>query len=279
MTRHTLHPSAARVGGKPGGFTLVELLVSVGILMLMAALLLPAVNSARARGKGVVCQNNQRLIWQGWVLFATDHESRLPGSRVFWDATGPDETSWLGGPYRDDDTASAMVAYRMRPQAGTIFKYVNSDFRVFRCPALEANPPTAFPGPGAGSNGRYDYAAFTTFAGCMVAHVPVTATFHYKDGRTIIVPTPTICEEEASTLNGGSWSESHANIKELGHQHWGGSFYASPDGSVNWFAEPWDCDADNWYVVSKGGNPVCMGAPDPQVGIWEYGWNWFERIP
>ncbi|HEY2588228.1 MAG TPA: type II secretion system protein [Tepidisphaeraceae bacterium] len=281
MARRVLYRSATQHGASLRGFTLVELLVSVGIILVMTAFLLPAMNTARASGKAVLCQDNQRRIWQGWLLFATDHDGHLPGSRIFWDVwMDPDKKSWLSGPYRDDDLATAILSYQMRPEAGTIFKYVNQDYRIFRCPALEPNPPMTWPGPGAGSNGRYDYAAFTTFAGCLLAHVPGTATFEYPDGRLTAVPTPIICEEEPVTLNGWSWSESHCNIKQLGHQHRGGSFYVSPDGSVNWFAEPWECDANNWFVTGRHGERFCMGSytdpSHPEWWCWEFGWGWFE---
>jgi len=278
MTHMHLERVARSTRRAPAAFTLVELLVCIGILAVLLSLLVPAVTKARDHGKAVVCQSHLRQLWQGWVLFATDHEGRLPGTRNNVTPFDPQQWSWLSGLYRDDDNpAKAWQAYQMRPQAGTIFKYVNQDYRVYRCPALDPCPPSSWPGPGVGSNGRYDYAAFTTFAGCLLANVPTTATFQYPDGHTARVPTPVIVETDARWLNGDYWDEAHCNIKKLAHHHFGGSYYASPDGTVNWFDEPSDpsVNANSWFVIGKHGKPFCMG----RYQIWsEFGWGDFEKL-
>jgi prepilin-type N-terminal cleavage/methylation domain-containing protein len=53
------------------GMTLIELLVSIAILGMLVALTLPAINSARERGRSVVCINNLRNL----ALAALNHES------------------------------------------------------------------------------------------------------------------------------------------------------------------------------------------------------------
>jgi len=60
------------------GFTLVELLVVITIIAVLAALLLPALSSARERGRRASCLNNQRQIYIGTVAFASDHDGLLP---------------------------------------------------------------------------------------------------------------------------------------------------------------------------------------------------------
>jgi len=59
-------------------FTLVELLVVITIIAVLAALLLPALSSARERGRRTSCLNNQRQIYIGTVAFASDHDGLLP---------------------------------------------------------------------------------------------------------------------------------------------------------------------------------------------------------
>lgn len=239
-------------------FTLVELLIVMGVISALMAFLLPTVNMARERGREVVCQNHLRLLWQGWTAFAADHDGRLPGDITAYYFPDPSMRDWMGGKYCEGAYASYLV-YQMRPQSGTIFPYVNKDYSVYLCPSLEALPPSSCPGPGAGSNGRYDYVAFTTFNGCQLGHVPPTATYQYSDGSSTVVPTPIICEEDPVTLNGTNMDPAHSGGDRMGHQHRGGSFYASPDGSVNWFLEPTDGNGTySWWTTTKSGAPLSM---------------------
>ena len=64
---------------RPAAFTLVELLVVIGILVILIALLLSVVAGVRAAATKAACASNLRHIWNG--LFAYDQEHRrLPGS-------------------------------------------------------------------------------------------------------------------------------------------------------------------------------------------------------
>ena len=59
-------------------FTLIELLVVVTIISILAALLLPALKSAKETANRAVCINNLRQIGLGMLTFANDNDGDLP---------------------------------------------------------------------------------------------------------------------------------------------------------------------------------------------------------
>lgn len=64
---------------RPGtGFTLIELLVTVSIVLVLAALLLPAMKGGLTKGRSAACASNLRQIAAAIQLYAGENENRLP---------------------------------------------------------------------------------------------------------------------------------------------------------------------------------------------------------
>src|SRR5687768_12447642 len=61
-----------------GAFTLVELLVVIGIIALLISILMPALTRAREASERIACLSNVRQIGMGFHQYADAHRGSLP---------------------------------------------------------------------------------------------------------------------------------------------------------------------------------------------------------
>ena len=73
------------------GFTLIELLVVIAIIAILAAILMPALSSARQRGRQTTCINNLKTLGSIYHAYAEDNRDLPPlgwtnmfGGSVYW---------------------------------------------------------------------------------------------------------------------------------------------------------------------------------------------------
>lgn len=80
MKRQSL--SLVALNRETTGFTLVELLVVMGIIAILMALLMPSISRAKAKANQTSCLNNMRQLTLAATLYATDHDDELPARRT-----------------------------------------------------------------------------------------------------------------------------------------------------------------------------------------------------
>jgi prepilin-type N-terminal cleavage/methylation domain-containing protein/prepilin-type processing-associated H-X9-DG protein len=83
--------SFARRSARRAGFTLVELLVVIGIIALLISILMPALSKARKQALNANCMSNLRSIGQALQIYAAENKGKMPahkgGGWWLWDVT------------------------------------------------------------------------------------------------------------------------------------------------------------------------------------------------
>lgn len=69
------------------GFTLIELLVVISVIALLLSVLLPSLQKARDKAKGVLCMSNLRQVGQGAILYQQSTKGRFP-KNMYWAPPG-----------------------------------------------------------------------------------------------------------------------------------------------------------------------------------------------
>jgi prepilin-type N-terminal cleavage/methylation domain-containing protein/prepilin-type processing-associated H-X9-DG protein len=120
--------------GRRRGFTLIELLVVIAIIAILAALLLPALKTAKDQSMGIQCMSNMRQMCLGWRMYAQDNREFVVLSSI-----DPLNTLKLNAyVWTKQEEDFSPSAYNYDPHVdittGPLYPYINS-YLVYKCPA------------------------------------------------------------------------------------------------------------------------------------------------
>jgi len=111
------------------GFTLIELLVVIAIIAILAALLLPALASAKATALKGQCASNLKQWGLGLTMYANDNQGSFPDNRMAL-GDGAKDVSWMSGSLN----TNFYPVYLYKNRAGTAVSAQRAQNDVIFCP-------------------------------------------------------------------------------------------------------------------------------------------------
>jgi len=218
-----------------GGFTLIELLVVIAIIAILAALLLPALESARGAAHSVACMSNQRQLTLAHIMYRNDFDEYLPTS-----------FDWY--------TANELGAY---------LGLNTSTSSSYWCPADAGNPAQ----PCVKGTGYWNASYGLIFDTNRLnpwhwAYTDIAAKRNTRRYKVVSLKVA-FFEQMPVPVSGyfSTWGYWYNSWGRRDMRHKGGHNVSFMDGRVTWYDDPFKTVDDRWWLSTPGDWRYGSGQP------------------
>jgi len=197
------------------GFTLIELLVVVAIIVILAAILLPALHRARAQARKAVCQSNLKQLGLGLLMYYQEWGGIFPPAPVNWST----EYCW-------DKQIAGYIGYKWKGLPATEWGPA-----YFHCP--QGVPNYCGPGCSRGYAMNYYVAQNTWGINGYLGRVPADS----RQMLLIEIHVPNSGGREYTAMgskNNIEYLDIYMDKNNLAYRHNEGMNFLKKDGSVEW---------------------------------------------
>ncbi len=260
-------------------FTLIELLVVIAIIAILAAMLLPVLNRAKANGLKAADIDNFKQLQTCYQMYVDDNNDSVPLNNL---GNGATVTSWIA---YITPNASAQYDYNSKNiQTATLYPY-NQNARIYLCPAntymLLVGASGAPPGPYRDDSGKLITSgtvpqtrtcsvewSLGSGAGSTPPWTDSGSSFVWKTYQkftsiemTRVSEKIVFCDEASGTIDDGAWAMWPMNTGENywwnlpGSRHDKGCIFSFADGHVEyhkWLGTA--VSGSSWQTQGAGNN-------------------------
>ena len=177
------------------GFTLVELLVVIGIIALLLAILMPALSRAKENANWVKCLSNLRQVGQAFLQYCNNNKGRFPRA-----AANGDPADWI---FWEDMPVGSSPTRKLDFSMIAPYLGIPVNPEVLRCPSDDVNARRP------GTNYRFSYssnylitrlpAAYNAYPGENSNPLVLSQIVNASDKILLIDETP-------QTVDDGCWA-------------------------------------------------------------------------